>query len=75
MTGNTNDSRFIERALSSLRLLERASDPQEAQSTDEDLSRLQPPVCLAKEMGQGLGAGAVLFRGMSQEGQIFQRDK
>ena len=47
-------------------MLERARDPQEAQSADEDLPHLQSPVCLAEEMGQGLGAGSVLLRSVQE---------
>ena len=56
-------------------MLERARDPQEAQSADEDLPHLQSPFCLAEEMGQGLGAGAVLLGWVPKEGLIFQRDR
>jgi polyhydroxybutyrate depolymerase len=47
-------------------MLERANDPQEAQSADEDLPGLPSPFRLAEEVGEGLGAGSVLLRSVQE---------
>lgn len=44
-------------------------DAQEIGSTAESMHPMQPPVCLAEEMGGCLGAGAVLFEPLPKRGQ------
>ncbi len=39
--------------------------PPQGESTDKTLRSLPAPLCLAQEMGQGLGAGSLLQRALS----------